>query len=83
MPQPGPGEVLVAVQYAALNRLDNFVRIGWKGLDLALPHILGSDFSGAIAALGAGRDRVGRRAARGGEPDPVVRAVRAVPRRPA
>lgn len=53
-PQPSPGEVLVTVQYAALNRLDNFVRIGWRGLDLAFPHILGSDFSGAIAALGAG-----------------------------
>ncbi len=54
VPQPGPGEVLVAVRYAALNRLDNFVRIGWKGLDLTFPHILGSDFSGTIAALGEG-----------------------------
>jgi len=54
MPEPGPDEVLVAVKYAALNRLDNFVRIGWKGLDLAFPHILGADFSGAIAALGVG-----------------------------
>lgn len=54
VPRPGPGEVLVAVKYAALNRLDNFVRIGWKGLDLAFPHILGSDFSGTIAALGEG-----------------------------
>lgn len=54
VPQPGPGEVLVAVRYAALNRLDNFVRIGWKGLDLNFPHILGSDFSGTIAALGEG-----------------------------
>jgi NADPH:quinone reductase-like Zn-dependent oxidoreductase len=53
-PQPGPGQALVAVRYAALNRLDNFVRIGWKGLDLAMPHILGSDFSGTIVALGAG-----------------------------
>jgi NADPH:quinone reductase-like Zn-dependent oxidoreductase len=51
-PQPGPGEVLVAVRYAALNRLDDFVRIGWKGLDLAFPHILGSDFAGTITALG-------------------------------
>lgn len=51
-PQPGPDEVLVAVKYAALNRLDNFVRIGWKGLDLAMPHILGADFSGTIAEVG-------------------------------
>ncbi len=54
VPQPGSGEVLVAVRCAALNRLDHFVRIGWRGLDLIFPHILGSDFSGAIAALGAG-----------------------------
>jgi NADPH:quinone reductase-like Zn-dependent oxidoreductase len=53
MPQPGPEEVLVAVKYAALNRLDDFVRTGWRGLDLAFPHILGSDFSGTIATLGA------------------------------
>lgn len=54
VPQPGPGEALIAVRYAALNRLDDFVRTGWRGLDLAFPHILGSDFSGAIAALGEG-----------------------------
>ncbi len=53
-PAPSPGEALIAVSYAALNRLDNFVRIGWKGLDLEMPHILGSDFSGTIAALGPG-----------------------------
>ncbi len=53
-PQPGPGEVLVAVRYAALNRLDDFVRTGWRGLNLTFPHILGSDLSGAIADVGAG-----------------------------
>jgi NADPH:quinone reductase-like Zn-dependent oxidoreductase len=53
-PEPGNGEVLVRVQYAALNRLDDFVRTGWRGLNLAFPHILGSDFSGTIAALGPG-----------------------------
>lgn len=54
IPQPGPGEVLVQVRYAALNRLDDFVRTGWRGLDLVLPHVLGADFSGTIAALGSG-----------------------------
>jgi len=53
-PQPGAGEVLVRVAYAALNRLDDFVRIGWKGLDLEFPHIPCSDFSGEIVAVGAG-----------------------------
>ncbi len=54
IPQPGPDEVVVRVRYAALNRLDDFVRMGWRGLDLAFPHILGSDFSGVIAAVGSG-----------------------------
>ena len=54
IPDPGAGEVRVQVHYAALNRLDDFVRTGWRGLDLAFPHILGADFSGTIAALGAG-----------------------------
>jgi NADPH:quinone reductase-like Zn-dependent oxidoreductase len=54
IPDPGPGEVRVRVRYAALNRLDDFVRTGWHGLDLAFPHILGADFSGTIAALGPG-----------------------------
>ncbi len=53
MPEPGPDDVLVRVNYAALNRLDDFVRTGWKGLELEMPHILGSDFSGTIAAMGS------------------------------
>jgi len=52
-PTPAPDGVVVKVAYAALNRLDNFVRIGWKGLDLVWPHIPCSDFSGEIAAVGA------------------------------
>lgn len=53
VPQPARDEVLIQVRYAALNRLDNFVRVGWRGLDLTFPHILGSDFSGVIAAIGS------------------------------
>jgi NADPH:quinone reductase-like Zn-dependent oxidoreductase len=53
-PEPETGEVLIRVQYAALNRLDDFVRTGWRGLKLAFPHILGSDLSGTIATLGSG-----------------------------
>ncbi len=52
-PSPAPDGVVVKVAYAALNRLDNFVRIGWKGLDLAWPHIPCSDFSGEIVAVGS------------------------------
>jgi NADPH:quinone reductase-like Zn-dependent oxidoreductase len=62
-PTPGRDEVLVRVNYAALNRLDNWVRLGWKGLDLTFPHIPCSDFSGEIAAVGAdaGPWQVGQR----------------------
>ncbi len=53
VPEPRPDEALVQVHYAALNRLDDFVRVGWRGLDLAMPHILGADFAGTIADVGA------------------------------
>lgn len=52
VPEIGPDEVLIKVHYAALNRLDDWVRRGWKGLDLSFPHIPGSDFAGEIAAVG-------------------------------
>jgi NADPH:quinone reductase-like Zn-dependent oxidoreductase len=52
-PVPGPDEVLVRVKAAALNRLDKWVRDGWPGLKLALPHITGSDAAGVVAAAGA------------------------------
>lgn len=53
-PQPGPGEVLIRLRAAALNRLDVWVREGWPGLKLELPHIPGADGAGEIAALGDG-----------------------------
>ncbi|MDW8326275.1 MAG: zinc-binding dehydrogenase [Anaerolineales bacterium] len=52
-PPPGPGEVLVAVKAAAMNRLDKWVRDGWPGLKLELPHITGSDAAGVVIAVGA------------------------------
>jgi NADPH:quinone reductase-like Zn-dependent oxidoreductase len=53
-PKPGPGEVLVRVRATALNHLDIFVRRGWPGLDLDMPHWGGSDVAGEIAELGKG-----------------------------
>lgn len=53
VPEIAPDEVLVRVQYAAINRLDNWVRIGWRGLDLNFPHIPCGDFSGTIADVGS------------------------------
>jgi NADPH:quinone reductase-like Zn-dependent oxidoreductase len=56
MPEPGPGEVLVKVHAAALNHLDLWVRDGWEGLKLPLPHVGGSDIAGTVAAVGPGVD---------------------------
>ncbi len=53
-PQPGPREVVVRVEAVALNHLDIWVRQGWPGLKLELPHVLGSDVAGVVEQLGAG-----------------------------
>lgn len=53
-PEPGPGEALVRLRAAALNRLDLWVREGWPGLRLPLPHVSGADGAGEVAALGQG-----------------------------
>ncbi|NJN79954.1 MAG: zinc-binding dehydrogenase [Anaerolineales bacterium] len=50
--QPKTGEVLIRVRAAALNRMDVFVRNGWAGLKLEMPHINGADGAGEIEALG-------------------------------
>ncbi|MBM4427896.1 MAG: zinc-binding dehydrogenase [Chloroflexi bacterium] len=53
-PQPKSGEVLVRLRAAALNRMDIFVRNGWAGLKLELPHINGADGAGEVAEHGEG-----------------------------
>jgi len=53
-PEPKPGEALIRVRAAALNRMDVMVRNGWPGLKLELPHINGADGAGEIAGLGDG-----------------------------
>lgn len=50
-PEPKPGEALVRVKAVALNHLDVWVRRGWKGLNVEMPHITGSDVSGEIVAV--------------------------------
>lgn len=50
-PEPKPGEALIRVRAAALNHLDIWVRKGWPGLHLEMPHITGSDVSGEIVAV--------------------------------
>lgn len=53
-PEPAPGQVLVKLKAAALNRLDLWVRVGWPGIKLEYPHIPGADGAGEIAAIGPG-----------------------------
>lgn len=62
-PKPGPGEVLVRVRACALNFLDIWVRRGWPGLKLEMPHWCGADVAGEIVELGenVGDWQVGQR----------------------
>jgi NADPH:quinone reductase-like Zn-dependent oxidoreductase len=53
-PMPGPGEVLIQVKACALNHRDVWVRRGWPGLRLKMPHVGGSDVAGVVAGLGEG-----------------------------
>ena len=53
-PEPGPGQVLIRVRACALNHLDIWIRRGWPGLKLEMPHWTGADVAGEIAALGEG-----------------------------
>lgn len=68
LPDPGvppPGMVRVNIKAVALNRLDLWVREGWKGLSLPMPHVVCADGAGIVAAIGEGvtnvspGDRVG------------------------
>ncbi len=52
-PEIGPDEVLLQVKAAAYNRLDLWVLGGWPGLNLKLPHVMGSDGAGIVAEVGA------------------------------
>ncbi|MBD0330234.1 MAG: zinc-binding dehydrogenase [Thermoleophilia bacterium] len=53
-PKPGPGDVLVELRAASLNRLDVFVRRGLPSVPK--PRILGADGAGLVRALGEGVD---------------------------
>lgn len=51
-PKPARGEVVLKVLCAGLNHLDIWVRMGRPGSQLRMPHVLGSDAVGVVAAVG-------------------------------
>jgi len=53
-PQPGPGEVLIAVKAAGINRPDVFQRLGFYPPPPGAPAHPGLEVAGTIAALGDG-----------------------------
>lgn len=53
-PVIGPDEVLVKVGATGVNRVDLVVRVGYPGLSVPLPHILGGDIAGTVAEAGSG-----------------------------
>lgn len=57
-PQPGPGQVLLRMRFAALNPADAFLAQGMYPTKPPLPHILGRDGVGDVVAMGAGVNNV-------------------------
>jgi NADPH:quinone reductase-like Zn-dependent oxidoreductase len=55
VPEPAirPDEALIEVKACGINHLDLWVRQGLRGLDIQMPHILGSDIVGVVVGLGA------------------------------
>ena len=53
-PEPKQGQVLLQVRACAINHLDVWVRRGWPGLKLEMPHWGGADVAGVIAEVGKG-----------------------------
>jgi putative PIG3 family NAD(P)H quinone oxidoreductase len=54
VPRPGPGEVLIRVAFAGVNRPDVIQRQGFYPAPPGASPILGLEVSGTVAALGAG-----------------------------
>ena len=56
VPSPGPGEVLIRVEAAGVNRPDVMQRLGFYPPPPGAPTIPGLEVAGTVAALGAGVD---------------------------
>ncbi|HZK52134.1 MAG TPA: hypothetical protein VFD47_11285 [Actinomycetota bacterium] len=53
VPDPGPGQMRVAVQAATVNGIDGFVAPGYDGTPcrMSSPVVLGRDFAGIVDAV--------------------------------
>ncbi|CAN7263007.1 quinone oxidoreductase [Phenylobacterium sp. LjRoot219] len=62
-PEPGPGEILVEISVSGVNFMDVGIRQGM--VEVPLPHVLGVEGAGRIAAIGAGVEglKLGQRVA--------------------
>jgi putative PIG3 family NAD(P)H quinone oxidoreductase len=58
VPEPGPGEVLIRVEAAGVNRPDVMQRLGFYPPPPGAPSIPGLEVAGTVAALGEGVERV-------------------------
>lgn len=56
-PEPKEGEVLVKIKAVSVNPIDTYIRNGANYWELPKPYILGADFAGEVAALGAKASR--------------------------
>jgi len=56
-PSPGPGEILIRVRAAGVNRPDLLQRMGYYPPPPGAPDILGLEAAGVVAAVGAGVER--------------------------
>src|SRR4051812_23483879 len=57
-PSPGAGEVVLDVEFAALNPADRFLAEGHYPARPPLPHVLGRDGIGTVSAIGQGVEGV-------------------------
>ena len=53
-PKPHPGNVLVKVLAAGVNRFDHYIREGSVTPEIPFPHILGHELAGEVAEVGEG-----------------------------
>ena len=53
-PVAGPGELLIRVHACGVNHCDTDLRRGLFGVASPMPHVMGVDAAGAVAAVGAG-----------------------------